>query len=322
MSFAGGGSDLLAWLERGEAGAVVNAAIGAYVYVTLSRHWNPNRIRLSYSVTEDVDRLDYLSHDLVREAIQLTGAGMGLEITSVGQIPGKGSGLGSSSSTAVAVLHALGSYLGERPSPTWLANSAVEIELVRLKQDGGKQDQFAAAFGGVNYMSFDPNGPVGIENLNLPVSTLDQMSRWFPLYYTGLHRQARDVLRNASERIRKNSRTAAETRAIAGLASQAREMLIDGRIKDMGYVLDESWQRKKRLSDQVSTPDLDLVYNRALQAGATGGKLCGAGAGGFFVFCVPEDRLEAVDHAIKMRRINVKYGVPGSEVVYRDVSDF
>jgi D-glycero-alpha-D-manno-heptose-7-phosphate kinase len=322
VSFAGGGSDLSAWLERGESGAVVNAAIGAYVYVTLSRHWHPNRIRLSYSITEDVDRLDYLSHDLVREAIQLTGAGMGLEITSVGQIPGKGSGLGSSSSTAVAVLHALETYLGGNPSRPWLAEHAIEIELVRLKQDGGKQDQYAAAFGGVNYMSFNPHGPIGIENLNLPESTLAQMSRSLPLYYTGIHRRARDVLKDASDRIRKNARTAAETRAIAGLASQAREMLIDGRVKDLGYVLDESWQRKKRLSDQVSTPDLDLVYNRALQAGATGGKLCGAGAGGFFVFCVPEDLLEAVDQATKMRRIHVKYGVPGSEIVYQDEPDF
>ena len=162
VSFAGGGSDLVAWLERGESGAVVNAAIGAYVYVTLSRHWHPNRIRLSYSVTEDVDRLDYLSHDLVREAIQLTGAGMGLEITSVGQIPGKGSGLGSSSSTAVAVLHALEIYLGGNPSRTWLAEHAIEIELIRLKQDGGKQDQYAAAFGGVNYLSFDPHALIRI----------------------------------------------------------------------------------------------------------------------------------------------------------------
>jgi len=322
VSFAGGGSDLTAWLERGEAGAVVNAAIGVHIYVTLSRHWHPNRIRLSYSMTEDVDRLEYLSHDLVREAIQLTGAGMGLEITSVGQIPGKGSGLGSSSSTTVAVLHALETHLGGRPSPMWLANSAIDIELLRLKQDGGKQDQYAAAFGGVNYLSFDPHGPIGIERLDLPVSTLDQMSRWLPLYYTGIHRQARDVLKDASDRIRKNARTAAETRAIAGLASQAREMLIDGRVKDLGYVLDESWQRKKRLSNQVSSEDLDMVYDRALQAGATGGKLCGAGAGGFFVFCVPEDRLEAVDHATKMRRIHVKYGVPGSEVVYRDEPDF
>src|SRR3972149_4753641 len=279
VSFAGGGSDLTAWLERGEAGAVVNAAIGGHLHVTLSRHWHPNRIRLSYSMTEDVDRLEYLSHDLVREAIQLTGAGMGLEITSVGQIPGKGSGLGSSSSTTVAVLHALETHLGGRPSPMWLANSAIDIELLRLKQDGGKQDQYAAAFGGVNYLSFDPHGPIGSERFDLPVSTLDQMSRWLPLYYTGIHRQARDVLKDASDRIRKNARTAAETRAIAGLASQAREMLIDGRGKGLGYVLDESWQRKKRLSDQVSTPDLDLVYNRALQAGATGGGDCG-GRGG------------------------------------------
>jgi D-glycero-alpha-D-manno-heptose-7-phosphate kinase len=148
------------------------------------------------------------------------------------------------------------------------------------------------------------------------------MSRWLPLYYTGIHRQARDVLKDASDRIRKNSRTAAETRAIAGLASQAREMLIDGRIKDLGYVLDESWQRKKRLSDKVSSSELDGVYDRALHAGATGGKLCGAGAGGFFVFCVPEDRLEAVDQATKMRRIHVPYGVPGSQIVYQDESAF
>ena len=311
-----------AYYQKGDTGAVTSAAIGAYIYVTVGKHWDLERIRLSYSMTEDVDEIDDLHHELVREAIQYTGSGMGIEISSIAQIPGKGTGLGSSSSYTVAVLHALAAKLGLNPSPAWLAQGACTVELARLEHPGGKQDQFAAAYGGINHMTFDPQGLVTVDQIDMRPHLLRQMDRNFPLYYTNLTRRSKRILSKTARQLAVKDRLRAEARAMVGLASQAREALIDGRLPDLGEIMHEGWERKRRINGNASSDEIDELYEKALKAGAVGGKLCGAGGGGFFVFYVPEEKLEKVDKALELRRIHVNYGVPGSQIVYRDYASF
>ena len=273
-------------------------------------------------MTEDVDEIDDLHHELVREAIQYTGSGTGIEISSIAQIPGKGTGLGSSSSYTVAVLHALAAKSGLNPSPAWLAQAACTVELVRLEHPGGKQDQFAAAYGGINHMTFDPQGLVTVGQIDMRPHLLRQMDRSFPLYYTNLTRRSKRILSKTARQLAAKDRLRAEAKAMVGLASQAREALIDGRLPELGEIMHEGWERKRRINSNVSSDEIDEIYEKALKAGAVGGKLCGAGGGGFFVFYVPEEKLEKVDKALGLRRIHVSYGVPGSQIVYRDYASF
>ena len=322
VSFAGGGTDMPAYYQKGDVGAVTSAAIGAHIYVTIGKHWDPKKIRLSYSVTEEVEELDDLHHELVREAIDYTGTGMGIEISSTAQIPGKGTGLGSSSSYTVAILHALAAKSGLNPSPAWLAQAACTIELGRLKHPGGKQDQFIAAYGGINHMTFNPQGLVTVGRIDVPKHLLRQMDRAFPLYYTNITRRSKRILNKTARQIMNKDRLRAEAKAMVGLATQAREALVDGRLPDLGEIMHEGWERKRRINDNTTTEEIDELYGKALKAGAIGGKLCGAGGGGFFVFYVPEDKLEKVDKALGLRRIHVNYGVPGSRIVYRDDASF
>ena len=322
VSFAGGGTDLPAYYQKGDTGAVTNAAIGAYIYVTVGKHWDPKRIRLSYSKTENVGSVREISHDLAREAMYHFGAKSGLEIATIGQIPGKGTGLGSSSSTTVGIYHALAAHRGMNPSPEWLAEAACMVELTLLKHPGGKQDQYAAAFGGINRMTFNPKGRVIVEQIDVPEEALKQMPQRFPLYYTGLTRKSKRILsRTARELIKDHSR--AEAKATVGLAAQARDALREGRLPELGAIMHEGWERKRRINEDASSEEIDEFYEKALKAGAVGGKLCGAGGGGFFVFYVPEENLVQVDKAlVLLRRININYGVPGSQIVYQDEASF
>ena len=322
VSFAGGGTDLPAYYGKGESGAVTSAAIGSYIYVTLGKHWDQERIRLSYSLTEDVDEIDDLHHELVRESIQFVGSGRGVEISSIAQIPGKGTGLGSSSTYTVGILHALASYMGMKPSPAWLAQAACTVELTRLKHPGGKQDQFAAAYGGVNHMTFNPQGVVTVSRIDIPRHLLRRMDRSLPLYYTNLTRRSKRILVKTAKRLKEIDHIKGDAKAMVGLAAQAREALVDGRLPDLGEIMHEGWERKRRITKESTKSELDELYEKAIKAGAIGGKLCGAGGGGFFVFYVPENKLEKVDAALNLRRIHVEYGVSGSQVVYRDNPNF
>ncbi len=323
VSFAGGGTDLPAYYQKGDTGAVTSAAIGAYIHVTLGKHWDPKRIRLSYRKTENVETVRDISHDLVREAMRHFGAEPGLEITTIGQIPGRGTGLGSSSSTTVGIYHALAAHRGMKPSAEWLAEAACMVELTLLKHPGGKQDQYAAAFGGINHMTFNPKGRVIVEQINVPKDLLEQMGRRFPLYYTNFTRRSKRILSKTARQLAVKDHSRAEAKAMVGLAAQAREALIDGRLEELGGIMHEGWERKRRINENASSDEINELYEKALKAGAVGGKLCGAGGGGFFVFYVPEEKLMQVDKAlVLLRRINVNYGVPGSQIVYQDEASF
>jgi D-glycero-alpha-D-manno-heptose-7-phosphate kinase len=322
VSFAGGGSDLPAWTEKGEMGAVTSAAIGAYVYVAVNRYWSEYHIRLSYSKTEIVNALNGMEHDLVRESLRWLDAPFGLEISTLADVPGHGSGLGSSSAVTVGVIHALAKHIWRKaPGARYLAEAACEVELDRLDRPGGKQDQYACAFGGFNHMQFLPTGDVNVEALNLSPQTEQKLSKRLVLYRTAFIRDSQEILEHASERIKEKRYIAAEVGAMVGLATQAREALVSGKLDDLGYILGEGWERKRRLSDRISNDVIDEMYAAALDAGALGGKLCGAGAGGFLLMYVPLKAAAVVDMAMQMyevRPLRVQWGVEGSRVMFDD----
>lgn len=322
VSFAGGGSDLPAWTDKGEMGAVTSAAIGAYVYVAVNSYWRKDRIRLSYSKTEIINNLEGMEHDLIRESLRWLEAPFGLEISTLADVPGHGSGLGSSSAVTVGVIHALAKHIwGKAPGEGYLAEAACSVELDQLNRSGGKQDQYTCAFGGFNHMQFLPTGGVNVEALNLSPVTEQKLAKRLVLYRTSFIRDSQDILGHASERIKEKKYVAAEVGALVGLATQAREALVSGKVDDLGYILGEGWDRKRRLSDRISNDVIDEMYAAALDAGALGGKLCGAGAGGFLLMYVPLKKAAEVDKAMEkyeVRPLRVQWGVEGSRVTFDD----
>lgn len=319
VSFVGGGSDLPAFLEQGNMGAVVSAAIDRYVYLTVSKHWRPGMFRISYSRTEVANHPKKIEHDLVRESLRFMDIHAGLEITSVAEVPGRGTGLGSSSSYTVGLLHAL-TKLKNKPntSPKWLAWAACQVEIDLVGKPIGRQDQYAAAFGGFNYIRFE-GSKVEVEPIMISQETLQQLNDRLLLLYTGFKRYDDEILKEQSKNLIKKESIVEETRKMVGLASQAREALEDGKLDDFGCILGESWEYKRNLSKGISNPRIDELYEMAMGAGALGGKIAGAGGGGFLVIYVPSKRAgKQVFNQLGLRRMMVNYGVPGSICILDD----
>ena len=319
VSFIGGGSDLPAFLQTGNRGAVVSAAIDRYVYVTVSKNWRKDLIRASYSRTEVVVDPSALRHDLIRESILSMEMGTGLEITSVAEIPGKGTGLGSSSSYTVGLIHALGVFDNIKPPPVWLADMACRVEIDRIGKPIGKQDQYAVAFGGINYLCFNPNGKVDIAPLMITKETIRKLRKRLILFHTKFKRWDDGILREQASNLVDKPESVEATKKMVGLAFQAKEALEKGSLDDFGCMLNEAWKIKRTLSAHISNPDIDDLYDRAMSAGAYGGKICGAGGGGFMLVYVPTAEARAsIIEKLKLRNIDVNYGVGGSQCVMDD----
>ena len=319
VSFAGGGSDLPAWTDQGNTGAVISAAIDRYVYITVGRNWNKDRLRVSYSKTESVDDLTELKNTLIKSCLSAMFIPTGMEISSIAEIPSKGTGLGSSSSYAVGLIHALDIFAGSPHSRwDWLAEKACEVEIDIMKRMIGRQDQYAAACGGFNYMRFNAGGKVSVQQLNLGIRTIANLQKRLILLYTGIVRWNGDyVLQDQSANLQKKARTRDQTKKMVGIVHQMKDVLERGILDDFGCLLDEGWKFKRRLSQHISNPKINELYYDATKAGALGGKLCGAGGGGFLLFYVPNEKAKRkVLKKLKLRQIEVKYGVAGSECVF------
>ena len=279
VSFCGGGTDVdeFAFVEP-SGGRVTSIALDRHVYVTLNPRFDDG-IRVSYSSLEFVDALDDVQHDLVREAMRLTGVTSGVEITTIADIPGHGTGLGSSSSVTVGLLNALYAFTGRQASKDQLAEEACYIEIDVLGAPIGRQDQYAAAFGGANSISFGPDG-VLVEPVGLSDQTIDAIRGEFTLVYTGLTRSASRVLAETSD---DPDDKLARLRTIRTQADGARTMLETGELTALGTLLNEAWLNKRGISSSVSNVEIDALYDRIMGLGANGAKLLGAGAGGFLL---------------------------------------
>ena len=293
ISFVGGGTDLPSFY-RLEGGAVVSTTIDKYVYVIAKERFD-DQIRVGYSQTEIASSVDEIKHDLVREALRKTGVDDGLEIVTVADIPSEGTGLGSSSSITVGLLNALYQYRGEPKEPMTLAEQACEIEIKALGKPIGKQDQYIAALGGLRKIVFHPNEEVSSEPIKIPGKTLRALSRSLLLFYTGITRSADPILREQQS----NTRSKMETlRRMKEMATELEQELIRGNIEALGEMLHRGWCYKRELARGITNPTIDEIYEVARRGGALGGKITGAGGGGFLLLYVPVDLQEKVRQAI------------------------
>jgi D-glycero-alpha-D-manno-heptose-7-phosphate kinase len=315
MSLVGGGSDLPVFYRR-FGGAVVSAAIDKFVYVTVNRKFD-HRIRVSYSRTEDAASVGRIRHPLVREAMRMLKIDGGVEITSIADIPSKGSGLGSSSSFTVGLLHALHAYGGRHVSAESLAREACEIELVRCGEPIGKQDQYAAAYGGLNFIQFHQDDTVSVEPIICKPKALADLQASIVAFYTGVTRSASAILRRQRQGLNTER---AKQKAMLRMVQYARELraeLQKGNTGALGEAIHENWLLKRSLGGDISTTRIDDWYKRARKAGAVGGKLLGAGAGGFLIFVAPPGRHEAIARELsELRRMQFAIEKPGSRIIF------
>ena len=312
VSFAGGGTDLASFYERYDGGAVVSAAIDKFMHVIVSEKFDRS-IRVAYSRTENVNRLEDLQHELVREAMRTTGVSEALEIHTIADIPSEGTGLGSSSSLTVGLLNALYAFRGVLKDPAELAREACQIEIDTLGGTLGKQDQYIAAFGGVQHFEFRADGSV--RSTPLPISTADreELSDHLSLYYTGITRRAEPILQDQSARTTENKDALLRMRALVG---EARTAIVGHDWATLGRVLDEGWQLKRGLSSGISNPEIDRRFAAAKQAGAFGGKVTGAGGGGFLLLVHPPERSRQIAAALSpMTRLPVRITSEGSRIL-------
>ncbi len=315
MSFVGGGSDLPAFYRR-FGGAVVSTAIDKFIYLTVNRKFD-NRIRIAYSRVEEPASVAKIKHPLVREAMQKLGITGGIEIMSMADIPAKGTGLGSSSSFTVGLLQALHAYKGQFASADRLGQEACEIEIERCGEPIGKQDQYAAAFGGFNFIQFHPDDSVSVDPIICRRETLKELQAGTLTFYTGLTRSASAILKHQTKALNTEKAKQKMLQRMVKLAHEMRSELQRNNAPVFGEMLHENWELKRQLAAGVSTTQIDDWYNRARKAGAIGGKLLGAGSGGFMMFYAPPERHEAIVRALKeLRQVQFGFEPQGSKIIF------
>ncbi|MBO58233.1 MAG: GHMP kinase [Euryarchaeota archaeon] len=312
VSFCGGGTDLAAFYRSSELGGLVTSvALQAHIYVTVNQRFDDS-IRVSYSQTETVDSFEDLQHELVREAMRITGVTSGVEITTIADIPGKGTGLGSSSSVTVGLLHALHLYAGRDVNSEQLAQEACEIEIEVLGQTIGKQDQYAAAFGGLNQISFNPDETVKVTPSDVDLSLLSEN---FCLVWTGLTRKATPILEQQS---RNTSSKMDDLISMRMQAEEVSELLEKGDWGAVGSILGDTWSLKRSLTDGISNPEIDSLYDRLMELGCSGGKLLGAGGGGFILVQTPPGVQEKIRTNLSNKVIPLVADCEGSILLLDD----
>jgi D-glycero-alpha-D-manno-heptose-7-phosphate kinase len=315
MSFVGGGSDLPVFYRR-FGGAVVSTAINQFVYVTINKKFD-DRIRVSYSRTEEARTVDRIKHPLVREAMKLLGITGGIETTSIADIPARGTGLGSSSSFTVGLLHALHAYAERHASAEQLAREACEIEIQLCGEPIGKQDQYAAAYGGLNFIQFNQDDSVIVEPIICKRQTVEALQSHTLTFYTGITRSASGILQHQQSAMASERKKQKVMQKMVDLARQLRLDLQQNRAAAFGEIIHEGWMLKKSLTTGISTDMIDEWYRKARKAGAVGGKLLGAGAGGFLMLYAPPDRHDAIARALGgLRRMDFRFEQQGSRIIF------
>jgi D-glycero-alpha-D-manno-heptose-7-phosphate kinase len=312
ISFGGGGTDLAAYYETRE-GYVVSTAIDKFAYVIVKERFDDD-IYLNYMRKEIVADVDSVQHELIREAMRKTGVDRGVEVTLLSDIPSEGSGLGSSSSFTVGLLNAFYAYLGEQVTAERLAEEACEIEIEQLGKPIGKQDQYIAAYGGLRSLRFRSDGRVEVERLGLGGEKIRDLENRLYLFFTGKTRKADTIL---SEQTRNTAERGDELDGIKALALELAPALEAREFGRLGDVLHRGWELKRRLASGISNPDIEEMYRLARAHGVTGGKICGAGGGGFLlVYCAPENQERLAQGMADYRMLPFRLERDGSKVIF------
>lgn len=315
VSFLGGGTDFDDYFMR-YGGAVLSTTIDKYVYIVIKERYD-NLIRASYSKQEVVKTVDELEHEIIREAMKRTGVTRGVEIITLADVPSHGSGLGSSSSVSIGLLHALYAYKGESKPPEVLAQEACRIEIDILKKPIGRQDQYIAAYGTMQFITFG-NEDIYLEKINIPDEDKRRFEKNLLLFDTGLTRNSNDIL---AEQLTNIDLRLDILHAMKDSAYKARELVVAGAFDDLGLLLDENWELKKQLSSGISNPEIDNIYQAARNAGALGGKITGSGGGGFLLLCCPQEQQNRVRTALgNLRELPFHFERFGSRILYSNTS--
>lgn len=316
VSFVGGGSDLKDYYYE-NGGAVISTSIDQYVYITINKKFD-NQIRVAYSINEEVSSIDKLKHPLVLEAMKMCDVLNSVEITTVADIPAGGSGLGSSSSFTVGLCNILNAYKGKYSSPEELARMACEIEINKCKEPIGKQDQYAAAYGGLNKITFNNDETVDVAPISIPKSTLTEFQESLIFFYTGITRSASSIL-SEQKRSMSSDKKRSIMRSLVNLVPNFNSALENGNISDIGAVLHEGWELKQEVSSKISNDEISSWYSRSISAGAYGGKLLGAGGGGFLMICAdPENHKKIINELDFLKPVNFKFSNQGSAIIFSD----
>lgn len=314
VSFFGGGTDYPSWFEENR-GAVLATTINKYCYITC-RYLPPffeHKSRIIYSKMEHVHGIDDIDHPAVREVFRYLNIHDGLEIHHDGDLPAR-TGLGSSSSFTVGLLNSLYALLGRMASKTKLAEEAIYIEQTMCKENVGCQDQALAAYGGFNFIEFGGSQHLQVNKVIIPVERLQRLNSNLMLYFTGFSRTASTI---AEHQIKNIPNKQKELKTMYEMANQGLEYLRGDRLDEFGMLLDEAWQIKRTLSDKISTPKIDEIYAAAKQAGAIGGKLLGAGGGGFVLLYVPDQCQSAVQEKLKdLLLVPFEFDTSGSQIIF------
>lgn len=317
ISFFGGGTDYPAWF-REHGGEVLAASIDKYAYITC-RYMPPffeYKYRVVWSKIENCRSLDEITHPAVRGALQYLRLDRGVEIHHVGDLPAR-SGIGSSSSFTVGLLHALYALQGQMPGKRKLALESIHVEQQILKEMVGSQDQVSAAYGGLNHIQFFPNGEISVRPITVPAERLSELNSNLMLFYTGIFRTAANVAETYVKDVGKNKR---QLRIMRDMVDESLSILThDKDISGFGELLHEAWLAKRSLSSIVSNPEIDAMYEMAISAGALGGKLTGAGGGGFLLLFVPPDKQDVVKQKLKhFIRVPFQFDSSGSQIIFFD----
>lgn len=319
LPVGGGGTDL-PFFYPVFGGELVTAAINKYIYVMVSGRKFHDEFRVSYSKTENVRKVDEIENKRVKAALKLLDINEPLEIATIAEVPGS-SGLGSSSSFTVGLLNALHTYKKEMVSSKTLAEEAARIEIEMLKEPIGKQDQYASALGGINHLKINKESIVSTSQLNLSYDVLNGMETNLHMFFTGIQRDASEVIRDQAASVTKDEDKMESMKQIKQIGIDIKESLEKGDLKRFGRLMNLHWETKKRTSNKMSSGKIDRLYEVALKNGALGGKIMGAGGGGFFVFYCDNNPDNFVKEMEKegLKHVPFKFDLDGSKVIMNNI---
>lgn len=314
ISFLGGGTDFREYFLA-EGGWVVSSAIDKYIYVIIKERFD-DKIRVGYTRTEMVDHIDELEHELVRECLRKTGITKRVEISTMGDIPSAGSGLGSSSTVTVGLLNAMYTFQGTPKDHETLAHEACEIEIDVLGKPIGVQDQYIVAYGGLRFLHFRRDGQVDVASLGLDDTQKRQLNQNLMLFFTRVTRRSETVL---GEQVQNIDNRLEVLRALKRLAVEARGCLEAGDFDEFGHILHRGWEWKKQMASRISNGEIDEMYEAARGAGALGGKIAGAGGGGFLMLYCPRSKQDDVRAALRhLPELPFHLERDGSKVIFNN----
>ncbi len=318
LSFVGGGSDLKALYSQ-QDGMVVISAIDKFVYVIIKERFD-DLIVLNYSKRESVETVDEIQHALIRESMKITGIKRGVEITTLADIPSEGSGLGSSSSITVGLLHAFYTYQNKLVTAKQLADEACQIEIEIIGKPIGRQDQYAAAQGGLNQFVFHSDDTTDTIPVVMDNGTLRRLSSVLLLYYTGFTRSADEILTEQKRNLSAQERFEIMSEMVS-LVHPFTKAVEEGDVETCGWLLDKNWELKRNMASGITNDNIEAMYQKAKEAGAIGGKIAGAGGGGFLMLLVPREKQNGIFEAMKdYREMPFMLERSGSKVIFEDRS--